>query len=500
MGKCETLESWALRIQSSRIGNRSAVFVHVGKQGSDRYRGGLVLQESPGGKWQEHRLGTDFSNKELTVAFDRKWGTIISWTDGPAGNFVIAGQGLRASAATVAIAKTPKTPKTPVKPVRPAALPPGQLRLEPGDPKRTYPLEVDGAANFKSPDSTRGPLTRRARIGVFKAGDMTFHAAADWTKARFKYPDVVRIDFSGSGDFKTSHVVKRSTMEGTQDSDSLRCWFTAESVPVRINGRDLKINLRCYYARSPTEESLLVRLGLSAVGRCYFGKKLHKVRLVDGNGNFRFDDPTKPVTRPRGAWTNTTKSDYEKCDAIEVYPSTPQPRRTMWPAYYGHPVLVDGVLYDVKVSSDATKISATPYKGATAKIRIDHDHWNAWFCGKKHIVRLSGSRQPVSLPPDVYTIVGYYQQETTKEGKRKRDNVYGVDPNSSPVTAEVKSDMTTAIPIGSPIQAVLVPRERGRTVRFDVYLVGVGGRKKAGSTPVILAARQSRSPIPRANR
>ena len=144
--------------------------------------------------------------------------------------------------------------------------------------------------------------------------------------------------------------------------------FAAWPLDVTLGSRKVPIRLWCDYSerqlagsRQPAR-SMAFGVVLCAQGKCRFGKKVHMVRLHDGDGNLRMNDPAPPsLPVLRG-------------DEITIDPRLAEGKVTCAAyGYYGHPIVVDGRLWNLTVSDDSTKVAAAPYDGPTGSIRIDQE-------------------------------------------------------------------------------------------------------------------------------
>jgi len=204
----------------------------------------------------------------------------------------------------------------------------------------------------------------------------------------------------------------------------------------------------------------ITTLGTCAEGMCAFGDKLYKVTLYDTNSNLRITDKFRPDGRGGGDFV------YVQTDG--------------WQAgnCYGKPVLVDGKLYDVKISEDGNAMTASEYTGPVGYLKTPHSWWSGLVLGPAMRMSVKGDRDAVPVPVGKYKLDDFAQYTGANFGKTgprllKLTNVEGPTWESGVIVdlpvgpdIEVRAGETTLVTIGSPIIGKLLAEPAAQAVNF----------------------------------
>jgi hypothetical protein len=146
---------------------------------------------------------------------------------------------------------------------------------------------------------------------------------------------------------------------------------------------------------------------------------------------------------------------------------------------YGHPVVVDGALWNVKVSADGSEVTAEPYAGPMGKVHINHPAWRAFFIRSDMMLRVTGGPEPVLLPEGRFELAQLEEWLTPDATKPrpslKTDRTKELDNTVDFIN--VRQGQTTEVAIGSPIVVWVTAAQEGSTVHFTIHEADVTGRR-----------------------
>ena len=211
-----------------------------------------------------------------------------------------------------------------------------------------------------------------------------------------------------------------------------------------------------------------------AEAACRFGDKVHRVRFFDSTSNLCVTDRAGTTVRAVGGSRNVGG------DSFYVDLADGSFKRDAAPAFYGHPVLVDGVLYDVTVSPDGSQVAAKSYSGTAGFVRLNHAAWQAWFIGQKHALVLHGGQESVPVPPDTYRIYDYQEWSSADSAKPRARIDVDTPSTEGFATCQVAEGKTEDVRLGSPIVATIEVSQASGTVRFRLVETDVAGRRLTG--------------------
>jgi TolB-like protein len=363
-----------------------------------------------------------------------------------------------------------------VPPPLPPDAPPGALAYvpfrEPGF--ATQRLSLDGLAHFTKPKPGAGTVNPNALVVTLRRGPLVLAVAIDSVQPDAAHYDVLRVDTEGTGDFRRAAVVPRDLLFHEPVNQQYIYGFSHPSLPLRFGGRTVTVAVDAEFRDRQAAPSFEMALGACAQGTCRFGDRTHAVRFFDATCNLRVDDVTKAVRTPEGI------PYYGAGDSFSVDLTDGSFTRTA-EGFYGHPVLVDGVLYELGVSAEGSHVSAKLYGGPRGMLRINHDSWRAWLFGDTSLLVLQGGRDPVAVPTGQYRLFRY-EERATADGK-PQDNRLVISESRYGSLAEppvaVAEGKTSDVAVGSPIVARLTAKQEGDTVRFELRQKDTAGRDYA---------------------
>jgi len=211
----------------------------------------------------------------------------------------------------------------------------------------------------------------------------------------------------------------------------------------------------------------MLSLGVAAQADCRFGAKTYPVQIIDGNSNLRLGDGVRTARGGIAPRADTI--------AVDLGDGKFDSNKTVQRTFYGQCVFVDGVWYDVKISEDGTKIEAEALAVKTGRLKIDHDEYGLTLVGDKHVLRLSGAREPIPVPADRYRLIEYRQYAGDAATGKGVLQCRAGPSGAGAKTIEVLPGKLTELKIGTPMTASLQVRQSGSVVGFSLVLVDAAG-------------------------
>lgn len=309
-----------------------------------------------------------------------------------------------------------------------------------------------GKDDFTKPAENSGTVHPKATVAKFKLDGHPFLVAIDSKNADDKLPNVLRFDFDGTGRFNDRDAVP---LELRGFSGGFYANANATLV-VELQNQKIPVLVNATYVRNSDDSRYLnLTLCTAASGQCAFGTKNYLVKIADYSGNMEINDPAKPVLRdgqPVGG---------EPGDILRInVPDHKPPANTKITAFYGQPVQVNGVWYDVKVDPKTRKVSAQPMPPPAGKIHVAHDSWTAILVGKSHVLNLSGSQEPLAVPPDIYFVQQYSESGPKSKSGRRANFSSSWNSDGQPRLFSVSANEITELPLGSPLSACVSANTR----------------------------------------
>ena len=268
--------------------------------------------------------------------------------------------------------------------------------------------------------------------------------ALDKESADAKEFDVLRVDFTGKGDFTNAAKVKLQVQYINKHAYRRMGWTTVDA---KIGGKDAKIKMiggqgrNCFHIRFATE----------LAGKVKFGKNEYEVVIIDPSQRLKFG--VAPKTPVSNYWT------LNQCNAVYVKTKSGTKK-----AYLNQPVFVDGKWYIAKYKNYT--LTAEEYKGKLGKIKVDVAKWAIDLSGKKYIMTINGNKDSeIEVPVDEYKVAGYYTC-LSKDKPGPAIKSYG----SQHQKINVEENKTVTVNIGKNVVFNIGARQHGRKIRLGVYL------------------------------
>lgn len=328
--------------------------------------------------------------------------------------------------------------------VSPLAAEVGDLQsVAPGQGLAMFPPQtVMSPQGLATAGPASGTASPKAYLATFSREGLTVNVALDAARKGSDKPEVFRLDFSGTGDFKAASVIPA---KGTKDV------FTAPPtlLTVQINGRKVNLLVSVSVYKPTKGATAVLTMGTAMKGTCTFGDKALPVCILDTSGNLSCHDADPWPYRGPGlgdtlivAADNTFKNPLAQVKL-------------------GKRVCLQGQWYDVQVSDDL-KITATPVKVETGMINIQMERWQGQLTSQYHDLSLTGSKKPISVPAGSYVVTGLQELRPGKPADATATYAAGGK------NIDVQPGQTAEVEIGSPIQASLSVNAAAGQVSFGL--------------------------------
>lgn len=308
-----------------------------------------------------------------------------------------------------------------------------------------------------------GLVSKHAMVATLRGGGTVIKAALDSKSPTGEVPNLIRLDLSGKGKFKGCPAVALTLPAGGTSATARR--IGPATIRVQRDGRTIPLQVRGYYYKSGNYRQLYMQFGTALEGSCAFGAKVRRVRIIDGDGNFRCGDPLKLKVK------DAKTGEIAMGDTLQVLRGD-KGASVEQRVFFGQRVKVDGKWYDVKISPDGSKVSAAVAKVQMGQVRIPRERWSATLVGTKHLLKLSGGTKPVEAPASQYVFMAY--GELHKDGARLRC-AGGRAPRGARKVFTVSAGKVTDLAAGSPLTAGLDVMSGGGQTIFSLMLFDASG-------------------------
>jgi len=347
-------------------------------------------------------------------------------------------------------------------------------RLTQGSRVYIYRFKHGGA------DEARGLVNKHAVVGAAPSSAGGIQVAIDSEKPDATAADLVRLDFTGKGNFKGAPTVKLKAgpdRRGISVSNIAPTTIVADrgsqKVPALIVGQ--------YWKQQNGSRGLSLSITSAIEGTCKFGAKTYPVRIFDGNSNLAFTDALKPPYRGARVpmpydylMVDTGKGNF-KSDTVKTY--------------VGQPVSVGGKWYTFGISD--MKISASVLNVASGTVKVNAPRWQCTLVGKKYCFVISGGKDPVSVPADEYR-TSNYTAFVSADASKPGAYVGGYGSVRGGKSVAVTAGKNVDLPLSGPVTAKVTARVRSGKVRLNLVTTDALG----GGISRLANARGTRPPAP----
>jgi hypothetical protein len=357
--------------------------------------------------------------------------------------------------------------------VSPAAAAVGDLAGKAVDPAGSGGifLTMVGQDSVKPAPAGAGTIHPDARLVTLRDArnptGLSATVALDATKSDAKVLGVLRLDLAATGKFASdaSVDIKWPNADGVGSAS-----FGPVSAQLKLGDKLVPATVRGYVtaAQGNRLTTLYLVVGTCLEGECAFGDQVRLIRFVDTDGNGHMNDKAKVEVvdgKPRGIG----RGDGMFLASADGYLAVGSASA----ASYGQAVVVGGKWYDVAVSADERKVTATLRKDALGKLKVDADKWEALLLSTGGIFGVQGGKDPVDIPVGKYAVY----QATVGKGKASvtiADNDLARGTSSM---VEIVAGKTAEKAFGAPFVASILIQQQGQAVSLTPDIRDAGGRK-----------------------
>jgi len=360
---------------------------------------------------------------------------------------------------------------------------------------------LEGSQHFRPARPGCGTVHPKARVVTVDVGGRKMALALDAEQPDAQQYDIVRLDLTGKGDFRSALQIPRIYFAPRSDRSGQKKFvyeFVADFPAMTVGERKMAAGVIIDYkegAALGSATELGYRLSTCAVGECRFGDRTYKVRFYDYSGNLSVCDPARPRREgehlAKDAWGDGFCVDvHQDADSVQWFTNvTGEPIRydgrrwrinrvRMPQAQYGQLVLVDRRWWDVRVSADGCHVTAEPYEGPMAHIRLDHPFWQLTLIGDDVLLNVHGGEGPVPIPAGRYRLETYWEYVSPTPSHYSASLLISdrVISRVDLPTFDLKAGTTTPIRLGSPLRGTMTVTQKEGSLHFSIDLNDAGGR------------------------
>jgi hypothetical protein len=341
----------------------------------------------------------------------------------------------------------------------------GDLTLKACNPNEVggWSVRTSGPQDILPAPANCGTVNPKAKVITLRSRDgRTFLTALDSAKPDDKILNVLRLDMTGTGKFTPEMSVEcewpNADGSGVAQSGPLAVQLSqgGKTVPAEARGR---------ITATAGNELTAVNLtfGTCLEGQCAFGDKTRTLRFIDADNNGKWDDPAKVRVQdgvPRGRVAGDRMQNAAADGKFE------------WLDSYGQPLFIEGKWYDVAISADTAKVTATLLKDPIGKFQVDAAEWTATLLTADRIFALKGGKDPVDVPAGKYVLwMASIKLPHVTAGITGANDAAG-----KPALLEVVAGKTTEKAFGPPFLGHLNVVQQDRQVMLTLVVFDAAGR------------------------
>jgi hypothetical protein len=349
-----------------------------------------------------------------------------------------------------------------------------------------------------------GTVHPQARVAAFTADGLKVTISLDSTNADAKHPDLVRFNFAGKPGFQGAPTVPLKQGMSPKYANRLGIMRAGEYYhfgPATLKVARGKMNLPVsvsgtYFVGTGVNKWREASLALVATadGSVRFGDKVCGVRVVDGTSNLRFGDGLG-VTQKDGQVILAAEWRGFTADRVWIDTASETFKSAGVKVYCGQLARIGEKLYRISVSKDASKITVEPAKTRIGKVLIPGDEWSATLVGTKHVLHLSGGKEPIEVPADQYVVTNYkgrFNSDVASKPHHLHSGYYVLIDREKTKVFDVKGGQTTKIGDGAPLTAEVSVTQSKGTVKLNLL-----ARDASGGRISNLYGPKGRPPAPK---
>jgi hypothetical protein len=319
-------------------------------------------------------------------------------------------------------------------------------------------------STFDSNQDNDGTVNPHAVVAIQEEPncEIPLAIAVDSTSPDASRPDVIRLDFTGTGQFADAPTVPLKP-------DRSNIWTISPTV-VQVNhdGKSIPVRISGEYYKFPNNRIVHLKMDTAKKGTCRFGDRDVTVQIHDSTTDMSFhqaagltDSPDISHFRP-GDWMQ-----------IQVGSDTIV-------AFYGQPIYLDDQWWSVTVDDRDETVTARPVDqpSGTGTLTIQNMDDYKVLLGDKQggCWLLMNADSPLHIPAGEYRVF-MYSGRVHSGGKPMQAIRYQQgDPDKNWLT--VQADKTTALLLGRPLKAQVTAETRdGGRVEFSYAPIGPQGMR-----------------------
>ena len=360
-------------------------------------------------------------------------------------------------------------------------------RAPKADPCRALALS---SKDFIPLAKNSGAISEDAVMTRVAGESLTLMAGIDSTKPDVEQFDLIRLDFSGAGEFGRDHSfpLKKIATGARKTSTASVYVFGPGATQVLHDGGKVPVFVEGICTQRNEEiKELQMSVGVVAEGSCRFGKKVYGVCVIDADGRLGVNNAPTSTAEEEGALCGSGMQERnpDAVDVVMIDTNSETFKRGVVPTTLGRITYLDGKWYRVSVSEDGSRISAEKVAVETGSVVVAHDRWAATLIGAKRTLSIRGGRKPVPVPAGRYVIRRYREHALLSGTPRAAVLTVAAEPNSGKkgLSFSVAAGKATRLKIGSPVVVKATVEKMGSGYSFGVLLADASGMKASVSLP-----------------
>jgi len=355
------------------------------------------------------------------------------------------------------------------------------------DPLRPIALS---SKSFAPLGKSFGAINADAVMTKITAESLTLAVGIDSAKPDSEKLDLIRLDFSGAGEFvgKPSFPLKRIVTGAGKKSAVSVYAFGPVATQALHDGRKIPVFVEGVCMQNDGEvKELHISAGVVAEGSCRFGGKVYGVRIIDADGRLGINDAPSAADAEQDASgaPGTQEWNLDAVDVAAIDTNGEKFNRGAVHIALGRIALIDGKWYRVSVSESGSKISAERIAVETGSVVAAHENWAATLIGEKYTLSLRGGKKPVPAPAGRYLIRRYRERVLLSGAPRAAVLRVEADRDSPEdgVSLRVAAGKTARLKIGSPVLLKAKADTMGGGYAFGFSMTDESGMKASISLP-----------------
>jgi hypothetical protein len=333
--------------------------------------------------------------------------------------------------------------------------------------------------NFIKGEGERGIVHPHARVATFEPyGGVPIKAAIDADDPDAKEPNLIRLDFTGEGDFTQAAVLHFAPQR-----ESGRDWFQASFGPTNViiqrDGVQIPVCIEGEYVRSGGfHRWCTLFLGTAVQTSLPIGDLHYPVRIIDGNSNLLFNDRSGRPGRSGLGFLS-----HHSADTVMIGDPVSGFGADSLRLAYGQPAHLGGSWYDIRVDGRGSGVLAEVLPLRGGKLQLAARQWEAVLENDDHYFQLSGGTEPIDLPAGSYHLLYYVEHPGADAGTERRAFLSVGHPYSRPrpdsqPTVHIRDGEVLDLLVGAPLTARITAHQRDeRVLSLSLELTDRGGRR-----------------------